>query len=252
MGARLASRSVIAAGLGLALLTETALGVAAPVEINLHMALPESPAIIQHKEVKSLLDLRGEHVVIQHRDFSCGASSLATILRYYLEQQVHELDVINGLLEVAKQHGTLEKIIERRGFSLLDLKAYAEALGFKSAGYRLDYQDLVELGIPAIVPIIPNGYKHFVVFRGADENFVYLADPSFGNLVESVAQFKHEWYGYTNVALVVFQPESEKNEEKEPPPLTLSELDKINVVTDGLDSFLQYQIFEPLRYSPYF
>lgn len=251
MGARLASRSAMVVSLGVVLTMGTARGIAAPVELNMNMALPQSPALIQHKEVKSLLDLRGEHVVIQHRDFSCGASSLATILRYYLDQQVHELDVINGLLEVAKEHGTLAKIIERRGFSLLDLKAYAEALGFKSAGYRLDYKDLVELGMPAIVPIIPNGYKHFVVFRGADENFVYLADPSFGNLIESVAQFKHEWYGYTNVALVVFQPESEKNN-KEQPPLSLSALDKINVVTDGLDSFLQYQISEPPRYSPYF
>jgi predicted double-glycine peptidase len=223
---------------------------AAPVELNLNMALPNSPTLIEHKEVKSLLDLRGEHVVIQHRDFSCGASSLATILKYYLNQEVHEIDVINGLLEVAKEHGTLEKIIERRGFSLLDLKSYAEAFGFKSAGYRLDYSDLVELGMPAIVPIIPNGYKHFVVFRGADDHFVYLADPSFGNLVESVAQFKAEWYGYTNVALVVFRPDSDKD--TGPPPLALTELDKINVVTDGLDSFIHYQIFEPLRYSPYF
>ena len=251
MGARLASRRALMVNLVAVLTMGASQAIAAPVELNLNMGLPQSPALIQHKEVKSLLDLRGEHVVIQHRDFSCGASSLATILRYYLDQQVHELDVINGLLEVAKEHGTLEKIIERRGFSLLDLKAYAEALGFKSAGYRLDYKDLVELDMPAIVPIIPNGYKHFVVFRGADKNFVYLADPSFGNLIESVAQFKHEWYGYTNVALVVFQPESEKND-KEQPPLSLSELDKINVVTDGLDSFLQYQIYEPLRYSPYF
>ncbi len=226
-------------------------GFAAPVDLNMHMALPNSPTAIEHIEVKSLMDLRGEHVVIQHRDFSCGASSLATILRYYLGEEVHELDVINGLLEVAKEHGTLAKIIERRGFSLLDLKTYAEALGYKSAGYRLDYSDLVELGIPAIVPIIPNGYKHFVVFRGADKHFVYLADPSFGNLAESVAQFKHEWYGYTNVALVVFRPESDKND-KEPPPLSLSELDKINVISDGFDSFLQYQIPAPLRYSPFF
>lgn len=250
MGARLTSRIALAIGVTLSSLGATT-GLAAPVDIDMHMALPDSPAIMRHVEVKSLLDLRGEHVVIQHRDFSCGASSLATILRYYLGEEVHELDVINGLLEVAKEHGTLKKIIERRGFSLLDLKGYAEALGYKSAGYRLDYKDLVDLDMPAIVPIIPNGYKHFVVFRGADKNFVYLADPSFGNLVESVAQFKYEWYGYTNVALVVFRPESEKND-KEQPPLPLSELDKINVVTDGLDSFLQYQISEPPRYSPTF
>lgn len=215
----------------------------------MHMALPSSQVLIRHAEVKSLMELRSEHVVLQRRDFSCGAASEATILRYYLDLNIHEIDAINGLLAVAKAEGTLEKIIERRGFSLLDLKRYAEALGFKSAGYRLEFQDLVDLGIPAIVPIIPSGYKHFVVFRGADDHFVYLADPSFGNLVESIAQFKADWYGYTNVALVIFRPENEKDKDKGPPPLTLSQLDKINVISEGLDSFLYQPTFEPSRYS---
>lgn len=224
---------------------------AAEVQINYNMALPGSLTFISQHKVESLLELRHKNMVIQHRDFSCGAASLATILRYYLQLDINEMDTINGLIEIAKQRGTLKRIIERRGFSLLDLKTFAESLGYKSAGYRLEFSDLVDLKMPALVPIIPEGYKHFVVFRGADDHFVYLADPSFGNLIESIDQFKHDWYGYTNVALVVFREDDGKKKAKEP-PLVLSDLDKIHVVGEGISDFIYRPLFVPLRYNPSF
>jgi uncharacterized protein len=184
--------------------------------------------------VQSHQEILHKNVVIQERDFSCGTASLATIMNYYLEKSVSETDIIRTLLELNKKRGTLEEVIKRRGFSLLDLKLYAESQGFKASGYRLDFEDLAKLGVPALVPIIPEGFKHFVVFRGADKERVYLADPSFGNLIESIDQFKKEWYGFTNVALVLLRPGTE---EKRTNPMALTELDKVFAGQEGADSF---------------
>ena len=182
---------------------------AGTVEVNI--GTPEFPVYVD-QQVDSLIDLRHAHVQLQERDFSCGAASMTTIFNYYLEYPVKEIDVIQGLLEIAKKKGTLENIIRRRGFTLLDLKRFAESKGFKTSAFKLEFEDLVQLGEPALVPIIPSGYKHFVVFRGADKHFVYLADPSFGNLTQTIEDFKRDWYGFTNIALVVHRkPSQDKN-----------------------------------------
>lgn len=200
------------------------------------------PIMVQG-QVASVQELREQHVVLQHRDYSCGAASMATIFNYYLEYPISEFKVIKELIAIAKKNGTLIDIIKRRGFSLLDLKRFAESKGFKTAGYRLDFQDLVDLHMPALVPIIPNGFKHFVVFRGADKRFVYLADPSFGNLTENIDAFKRDWYGFTNVALVVYRRHKEK--ENDPPPLSVSEMDRIHVDEQGFSYYLNSLLNHP-------
>jgi predicted double-glycine peptidase len=54
----------------------------------------------------------------------------------------------------------------RGGFSLLDLKRYADAHGLEGVGYmNLPLDDLIDLA-PAIVPVEVRGYPHFVVVRG--------------------------------------------------------------------------------------
>lgn len=198
--------------------------------------------MIQETEVQSLMDLRHQHVVQQQRDYSCGSASLATIFNYYLNSPVRETEIILSLLELNKKKGTLEDVIRRRGFSMLDLKLFAEERGFKAVGYRLDFEDLASLGVQAIVPIIPDGFKHFVVFRYADANRVYLSDPSFGNLVESIDQFKKDWYGFTNVALAFYPPGSEN---VKLPPLAPPELEQVFASRDYADTLLDAQMFTP-------
>jgi hypothetical protein len=54
----------------------------------------------------------------------------------------------------------------REGFSLLDLKRYAQQHGFKGEGFgQLDFDDLIQ-DAPIIVPVDALGYNHFVIFRG--------------------------------------------------------------------------------------
>jgi len=206
---------------------------AASVEIN--VGSPEMPIYVT-REVDSLMDRRHAHVQLQERDYSCGAASMTSIFNYYLGYPIKEIDVIQGLLDIAKKKGTLEKIIQRRGFTLLDLKRFAESKGFTTSAFKLEFDDLVALGEPAIVPIIPGGYKHFVAFRGADKHYVYLADPSFGNLTQPIEDFKKDWYGFTNIALVVHRrPDQDKNFV---PPLIPSEHEKFNPDLD-IDAFLK-------------
>jgi len=201
--------------------------------VEVPLGFPEGPgAPFIQMNVRSRQDLLHDKVVIQQKDFSCGTASLATVLNYYLGQSVDETQIISSLLEINKQRGTLEEVIQRRGFSLLDLKLYAESLGLKASGYRLDFEDLANLGAPVIVPIIPYGFKHFVVFRGSDKSRVYLADPSYGNYVQSIDEFKKDWYGFTNVALLILNKDGKKPEND---PMSITDLDKVYVGQDTMD-----------------
>ncbi|HEY5647879.1 MAG TPA: C39 family peptidase, partial [Nitrospiria bacterium] len=183
----------------------------------------------------SVQEIRQTNVVMQQRDYSCGSASLATLFNYFLKEEVEEREIIKTLVELNEEKGTLEKVIERRGFSLLDLKHFSESKGFVTKGFRLDFEDLVGLNLPAIVPIIPNGYKHFVVFKGVRNGRVFLADPSVGNITEPIEKFKKDWYGFTNVALVIFPDDKNKDRFTD---LTLTELDDIYIAGSDVDSLV--------------
>src|SRR3546814_3069972 len=63
------------------------------------------------------------------------------------------------------RYGETQKIIERRGFSLLDMKRYTAQLGYRSAGFKAEFSDLTTLEHPGIVPIKYAGFDHFVVLK---------------------------------------------------------------------------------------
>jgi hypothetical protein len=126
-----------------------------------------------------------------------------TILNYHLGLKVNEQQAMEGMLE----RGEKEKIIARRGFSLLDMKRYLASLGVQSAGFHAEVNDLRTLGQPAIVPIDYAGSHHFVVFRGIRDGLVYIADPSAGNIVFSIREFAGLWDRNT---LFVVYPQKDK------------------------------------------
>lgn len=133
--------------------------------------------------------LKFRNIVHQAYDYSCGSAALVTLLNNYIGLDVNEQQAMEGMLE----RGEKEKIIERRGFSLLDMKRYVASMGIESAGFRAEIKDLLTLEHPAIVPIDYAGFKHFVVLRGIRDDLVHLADPSAGNIVISVLEFKTLW-----------------------------------------------------------
>jgi uncharacterized protein len=130
-----------------------------------------------------------DKVVRQQWDFSCGAAALATILTYQQNDAVSETEVVDGLM----RHTTVERVRLRGGFSLLELKRYAEARGYGADGFgNLSLEDLSSLA-PAIVPLRLAYGNHFVVFRGAEGHRVLLADPDEGTKVMELADFERLW-----------------------------------------------------------
>lgn len=138
--------------------------------------------------VQSMRALRYTDMVRQHTDFSCGAAALATILKYAYGRDVTEAQVIAGLFKVSDP-----KVVRTEGFSLLDLKNYVDTLGYRGRGYKIKPQLLDRIRIPVIVLLDIKGYKHFVVFKKAVGDDVYLGDPALGNRVMSRRDFLADW-----------------------------------------------------------
>lgn len=147
----------------------------------------------QQRPVRSLLEMRHEEVVIQQWDISCAAAALATILTYQHGDPVPEREITRGLIQREEYLARPELVRVRQGFSLLDLKRYAERRGYKGVGYgAMTVDDLVEHA-PLLVPVNIRGYNHFVVFRGVYGGNVFLADPAYGNRTMSVSAFEDAW-----------------------------------------------------------
>ena len=147
-------------------------------------------------------------IVHQAYDYSCGSAALTTLLNGYtnLNTTLTEQQVMDGLMKF----GETDKIVERRSFSLLDMKRFVSAIGFESGGYRGEFSDLVKQGQPAIVPISYAGFKHFVVFKAYKNGRVYVADPALGNISFDEVRFKEIWENNT-LFLINVAPEKRKN-----------------------------------------
>ncbi len=147
--------------------------------------------------VRSLLEIRQEKVVVQQWDTSCGAAALATLLKYQHGLAVSEKQIAEGML----RRTSPLKVKTRGGFSLLDLKRYADASGLRGTGYmEVGFEQLIDMA-PAIVPVVTRGYPHFIVVRGHTDDKVLIADPAFGNRTMDVHAFERAWQG--NIAFVV-------------------------------------------------
>ena len=79
------------------------------------------------QHVTSWVTLRRKNVVMQQRDYSCGAASLATLLRYHWGDPVTETQCLITITKML----TLEEMKERikNGLSLTDLRRLAVELG---------------------------------------------------------------------------------------------------------------------------
>tara|TARA_R110001592_G_scaffold191405_2_gene437606 strand:- start:2977 stop:3789 length:813 start_codon:yes stop_codon:yes gene_type:complete len=170
-----------------------------PGMVHYNLVLNNGESIITERViVKPLSDIRFRNIVRQAYDYSCGSAALTTVLQYYLGRSFQERQVMEGLLH----YGESDRIVSRRGFSMLDMKRLVTALGFPAGGFKAELKDLMELDHPAIVPIHYAGFKHFVVVKTIKDGRVFIADPSQGNITFTVERFKEAWD--QNVLFVVF------------------------------------------------
>ena len=101
------------------------------------------------KNVKPMRDLKHQNIVTQSMDYTCGPAGLSTLLNYYLDNPISEKEIIEEL----HKHVPREKAIERGGFTLLDLKNFAQAKGYEVTGYRMDTEFLRSVKQPVLVRI---------------------------------------------------------------------------------------------------
>ena len=159
---------------------------------------------VSSKPVVSILEKRHHNVILQQWELSCAAAALATVLRYQHGLPVTERLVALGMVRRKEYLANPDLLRIRQGFSLLDLKRYVDNLGFEGRGLgQLTFTDLLDHA-PIIVPVVTRGYPHFVVFRGATDNAVLIADPAFGNVTMPIYKFEDAWIKYKDINHVGF------------------------------------------------
>ncbi len=103
------------------------------------------------RHVKSWLELRRENIVVQKRDYSCGAAALATLVRYYWGDQVTEEMVLRDLDKMLTREEALDRV--KNGLTLTDLRRVAVRAGYQATMGKLKYEKLSESRVPLIIGI---------------------------------------------------------------------------------------------------
>jgi hypothetical protein len=154
------------------------------------------------RKVRSWQNIKQQNIVMQRRDYSCGAAALATIAKYYWGDNLSEdyfLDLLDKILTPEEATDRIEN-----GLAMADLRKAAVKAGYQAAAGRLTFDGLSESKVPLIVGITIDGHDHFVVYRGTDWKYVYVADPIRGNIRILVPVFVDQWQ--ENAVLVIHKP----------------------------------------------
>lgn len=110
--------------------------------------------------------------------------------------EIDEKTVLDGVLETRGLSQEDKKDFENseKSLSYYDLANYANSLNFKAVGLSLDMNSLKKLQVPVILFVKIRKDEHFTVYKSMDEHFVYLGDPTFGNIKISIAKFEEMFY----------------------------------------------------------
>ncbi|MFL6675115.1 MAG: C39 family peptidase [Massilia sp.] len=206
-------------------------------QFDLPATLSVASSAPQSVRIEPFYELKYRNIVRQAYDYSCGSAALVTVLNYHIGIKVSEQESMEGMMAF----GEKDKIIERRGFSLLDMKRYLASIGVDSAGFKAEMADLEKLDSPAIVPIEWAGIKHFVVLRGVRDATVFVADPANGNVTFSVAEFARLWE--KNTLFVVYPP-------KDKPPVAGLALTDNELGVMDMDRVRDHAMLRPLDTQP--
>lgn len=138
--------------------------------------------------VASMKELKFQATMRQQFDFSCGSAAVATLLTHHYGHPVSEQFVFEQMFANGDQ-----RKIRKEGFSLLDMKRFLTAQGYKADGFQLPLEKLVDAKLPAIVLVSEKGYHHFVVIKGVAAGRVLIGDPANGTRSLPRAVFDQIW-----------------------------------------------------------
>ena len=193
--------------------------------------------IIIQKQVTSLKEGRYKNIIRQEFDLSCGAASLATIMTYYYKDPIEEIEIVKYILEKSDR-----KKIAKKGFSLLDLKAFAVQRNYQVAGYKnVKSDNLRKLKFPTIVLLSSKKYSHFVLLKGVRGSTAFLADPAFGNRTMNIEEFERDWNG---VILLVVSNTTKLKELALDTTILAPESDIMSIQTIGARGFQSFGSFQ--------
>jgi predicted double-glycine peptidase len=161
------------------------------------------PHRIIYEHVWSYKELAQRQIVMQQFDFSCGAAVLATVVRYYWGDKATEEQFLDLLPKLKLTEVQLKDRIEN-GLTLTDLRDLANLAGYQASMGKVKLDELRQSRVPVIVGVTVNKHDHFVVFRGVDSRFAYLADPIRGNVRTPIPDFIKQWQ--KNAILVIAKP----------------------------------------------
>jgi predicted double-glycine peptidase len=172
-----------------------------PVSANAQTLL-QMPETQGSKPIRTLKDLRDQGVVRQRWDMSCGAAALSTILTYDFNDNTPEAAIVVWILHRVNP----VRVRARGGFSLLDLKRFAQARGYTAEGFSgMSIEDLAAETSSVITPIRFKGFDHFVVVKGIVGDRIILADPGFGNVTMKTTRFMKIWKN--GIVFVIHPPD---------------------------------------------
>lgn len=137
--------------------------------------------------VRSYYEIRGEGLIRQSYEESCGAASIATLINNLDFKNISEKDTLEQMRENNKDLNT-------DMVSFKQLQDAAAKLGYESKGYQISRELLNKLNIPVLVKIENDPrYPHFVVVINHPGDFITVLDPSFGKYISSKNEFYSVW-----------------------------------------------------------
>jgi uncharacterized protein len=151
---------------------------------------PEAMGGNYNVQVMSWAEIPFRTIVRQQYDFSCGSAAVATLLTHHYDRPTAEHHSFAAMWKAGDQ-----KIIQKSGFSMYDMKMYLQSIGFHAEGYRLSLEDFAKSKRPAIVLLNLRGFKHFVVVKGVRGNTVLVGDPIRGLEQYDAKEFMKSWNG---------------------------------------------------------
>lgn len=166
---------------------------------NAQRDVPEPQGV---KSIRTLQQMRSEGLTRQKWDVTCGAAALSTLLTYDFKDRTPETAIVVWILHRVDAG----RVRARGGFSLLELKQFAQARGYNAEGYSgMSMEELATQKTSVITPIRSKGVDHFVVVKGIAGGRVFIADPAFGNLTMKATRFAELWRH--GIAFIVHPPD---------------------------------------------